>query len=128
MPVPTRPASTATPVPFLPGSNKFDYTQAVPRLTALVQERESDNDQELADDRGSDDSDDQDYDITIDAAASEIRHPTRSRKRVKRVKDSEPNELDTPSTQSLNVLCQAVVATSINMQESEEIPICRTLV
>jgi hypothetical protein len=129
MPVSTGPASTATPVYFPSGSNEFDNTQSVTLLTAPVQERESDNDQEMGDDGGSDNSDDQDYDVTNDTAASEMRHLTRSRKRVKRAKDREPNEAKTPSTQPLNVSCQAITATSsVGMQESEEIPICGSLV
>jgi len=75
----------------------------------------------MADDGGSDDSNDEDYDYMNDTAASEMRHSPRSRKRVKRAKD---NDVEIPSTHSLNVSYQATAATSsVSMQESEEIPI-----
>jgi len=77
----------------------------------------------MADNRDSDNSKDEDYDGINNAVASEIRHPSRSRKRVKRAKDREPNDVETASTYSLDVLYQASVAiSSYLMLESEEIP------
>jgi len=125
MPSPTGPASTTSPVSTPLESNDFEHTQSVAQLAALAKEREiRDIDHEMADDGESDDSNDGDYDGMNDAAASEMRHPSRSRKRVKQGKDREPNKVEIPSTQSLNVSCQAIAATSsVSMQESEEIPI-----
>jgi hypothetical protein len=78
----------------------------------------------MADDGGSDDSNDEDYGDINNAVTSEIRHLLHSRKRVKRAKDTEHNDIETPFTHSLNVSCQATIATSsVSMQESEEISI-----
>lgn len=75
----------------------------------------------MVDDGGTDDSNDEYYDDMSDTAASETRRPPRSRKRVKRAKDMEHNDVETPSTHSPNVLYQATIATSsVNMQESEQ--------
>jgi hypothetical protein len=125
MRAPTGPARTASPVSAALESNDFEHTQSVARLVAPANEREiRDIDHEMADDRGSDDSNDEDYDNRNDAATPEMRHPPRSRKRVKRPKGTEPNDMEITPTQSLNVSCQAIAATpSIDMQESEEIPI-----
>ena len=80
-------------------------------------------DQEMADDGGTDDSNDEDYDDMSDSAAS-VQCPLYSRKRVKRAKDMEANDSETSSTCSLNVSHQATAASSsISIQESEEIPI-----
>ncbi|PVH69523.1 hypothetical protein DL98DRAFT_598588 [Cadophora sp. DSE1049] len=124
MPSLTRPPSTASPDSAAVESNDFEYSQSVALLVAPAKEREiRDVDHEMVDDGGTDDSD-EDYDDMSDAAASEIRRPPRSRKRVKRAKDMEHNDVETPSTHSLNVSYQATAATSsVSMQESEEIPI-----
>jgi hypothetical protein len=54
----------------------------------------------------------------------EIRGRQRSRKRVRPAKDTEHNEVETPSTHPLNISYQAIAATSSgSIQESEEIPI-----
>jgi len=125
MPSLTRPPSTASPVSAALESNDFERTQSVALLAAPAKEREiRDIDHEMVDDGGTDDSNDEDYDNISDAAASEIQRPPRSRKRVKRAKDMEHNDVETPSTHSLNVSYQATAATSsVSMQESEEIPI-----
>jgi hypothetical protein len=58
-----------------------------------------------------------------DAAASEIQDRPLAWKRVRRTKDTEDNDVETP-THSLNVSYQAIAASlSGSMQESEEIPI-----
>ncbi|KAH6672626.1 hypothetical protein B0J14DRAFT_78188 [Halenospora varia] len=121
----TGPASTASTVSAALKSNDSKRTQSVARLVAPAKEREiRDTDQEMVDDGGTDDSNDEDYDDMSDAAASEIRRPSRSRKRVKRAKDMEHNDMETPSTHSLNVSYQATAAaSSVSMQESGEIPI-----
>ena len=49
-----------------------------------------------------------------------------AQERVKRAKDRESNDIETPSTQSLDVLYQAIQTTSVSIQESEEIPIHST--
>jgi hypothetical protein len=64
------------------------------------------------------------HDDMSDAATSKIQGRARSQKRVKQAKDTKHNEVETPSTYSLNVLHHAIAATSSgSMQESEEIPI-----
>jgi hypothetical protein len=81
-------------------------------------------------DEGTDDSDDEDYSETSDAAPSEIRGRPRSRKRVRRAKDTEYNDVESTSPHPLNVSCQAITASPSDvMQESEEILIygCLTL-
>lgn len=125
MPSLTLPPSAASPVSAALESNDFEHTQSVALLAAPAKERETrDINHEMVDDGVSDDSNDEDYDDMSDAAASETRRPPRSRKRAKRVKDMEHNDVETPSTHSLNVSHQATTATSsISMQESEEIPI-----
>jgi hypothetical protein len=60
---------------------------------------------DIAGNGGSDDSNDEYYDDMNDAAASEIRRPPLSRKRIKRAKDVELNDLEIPFTHSLNVSC-----------------------
>ncbi|RFU26187.1 hypothetical protein B7463_g10151, partial [Scytalidium lignicola] len=102
-----------------------DLEELQPRAlsTALRQEREvRDADQEMVDDGNSDDSNDEDYVDMSDAAASEMRSRPRSRKRAKRAKDTEHNDVETPSTHSLNISCQAIATASTgSIQESEEI-------
>ncbi|KAG9235614.1 hypothetical protein BJ875DRAFT_265946 [Amylocarpus encephaloides] len=121
---PTGPASIASPVSAALESNEFQRSQSVTRLVAPAKEREIRNiDHEMADGGDSDDSNDKDYDDMNHAAASEMRYPPRSRKRVKRG-NMKPNDVEIPSTQSLNILCEAIATTSsVSMQESEEIPI-----
>jgi hypothetical protein len=59
-----------------------------------------------------------------DAAASEIRGRPHFRKRARRAKDTEHNDVETTSTHSLSISYQATAATSSgSIQESEEIPI-----
>jgi hypothetical protein len=78
----------------------------------------------MVDDGGTDDSNDEDYDDMSDAATSEIQDRPRSRKRARRAKDTEQNNVETPSTHSLSVPYQAIAKTSSgSVQESEEIPI-----
>ncbi len=75
-------------------------------------------------DGGSDDSNDEDYSEMSDAAPSKTRGRPRSRKRVRRAKDTEHNDMVSTSTPSLNFSCQAVTASpSDGVQESEEIPV-----
>ncbi|KAG9228932.1 hypothetical protein BJ875DRAFT_476231 [Amylocarpus encephaloides] len=125
MPSLTRPPSTASPVSAALESNDFEHTQSVALLAAPVKEREiCDIDHETADDGESDDSNDGDYGGMNDAAASEMRHPSHSRKRFKQVKETEHDNVETLSTHSLDVPDQATIATSSSsVQESEEIPI-----
>lgn len=106
-------------------SNDSERTQSVARLVAPAKEQEiRDTDQEMVDNGGTDDSNDEDYDDISDAVASEIRRPPRSWKQVKRAKDMEHNDMETPSTYSLNVSYHATTATSsVSIQESEEIPV-----
>lgn len=67
-------------------------------------------------------SNDEDYSDISKAAGSSKGGLPRSRKRVKRAKDRETSDIETPST--LDVSRQATVATSSGgMQESEKIPI-----
>jgi hypothetical protein len=102
IPALTGPASTTSPVSAALEPNDSEHTQSVTLLAA--KERETrDIDHEIANDGGSDDSNDKDYDDMGDAVASEIRRPPRSRKRVKRAKDMEHNNVETSST-PLNVL------------------------
>jgi hypothetical protein len=111
IPSPTGPASTTSPVPVTLESNDLEHTQSVAQLTATAKEREiRDIDHEMADNGGSDDSNDDDYENINNAKTSEIRHPPHSRKRVMRAKDTEHNDVETTSTHSLNVSCQATTA------------------
>jgi hypothetical protein len=78
----------------------------------------------MVDDRSANDSDDEDYANISDAAGSKRRGRPRSQKRVRRTKDREHNDLESPLTYPLDVLCQAAVATTSSItQESEEMPI-----
>ncbi len=78
----------------------------------------------MLDDGGTDDSNDEDYSDMSDDAAVEVRGRLRSRKRVRRAKDVDYNDIETHSTHSLNVSYQACAAhSSGSMQESEQIPI-----
>lgn len=122
-------ARNARPVSAALESHDFEHTQLVVLPVAPAKEREiRDADQEMADDRGTDDSNDEDYDDISDASSSQIGSPLPSRKRVKRSKDAKPSDIETPSTHSLNVSCQGIAATSsVSTQESEEIPIHRYL-
>jgi len=125
MPSLTRPPITASPVSAALESNDFEHTQPVALLAAPAKEREiRDVDHEIVDDRGTDDSSDEDYDDMSDAVASKLRRPPRSRKRVKRAKDMQHNDVETLCSHSLRASYQATPATSsVSMQESEEIPI-----
>jgi hypothetical protein len=125
-PAPTGLASTASTVSASLGSADLEDPQSVALTAALGQERRiHDIDQEMADDRGTDDSNDEDYGDESDAAAYEIGGRPHFRKRVRRAKDTEHNDVGTPSTPSLGVLYQATTATSSgSIQESEEISIC----
>ena len=67
----------------------------------------------------------QNYGDESDAAAYEIGGRPHFRKRVRRAKDTEHNNVGTPSTPSLGVSYQATTAISLgSIQESEEISIC----
>lgn len=99
MRVPTGPARTASPASAALESKDFERTQSAARLVAPAKEREiRDIDYEMAKNGGSGDSKDEDYDDMNDAVASEMRHLLRSWKRVKRAKDTEHNDVETPST------------------------------
>ncbi|KAL5325334.1 hypothetical protein ACEPPN_006459 [Leptodophora sp. 'Broadleaf-Isolate-01'] len=75
-------------------------------------------DQEMADDRSTTDSNDEDY-----AAGPKIGGRSRPRKRARRTTNTEDNAAAAPSSGSLDFSCHAVAATSSDaMQESEEIP------
>jgi hypothetical protein len=75
-------------------------------------------------DRGTDDSNDEDYSDISDAAGSEIGSRPRSRKQVKQAKDVGDDDMAACPNHSLEVSCQAIAPTlSSGMQESEEIPI-----
>ncbi|XMA19876.1 hypothetical protein WAI453_012667 [Rhynchosporium graminicola] len=117
--------SSASPAYDAVETSDFEHTQPVALLAALVGEREIRNiDHEMVNDRATDDHNNEDYDDVSNAAASEIRRPPRSRKRVKQAKDMEQNNVDILSTRSLDVSYQAAVATSsVSMQGSEKIPI-----
>jgi hypothetical protein len=118
-PAPIGVASTARTVSDALESDDFEEPQSV----ASGPEREiRDIDHEMVDNRGTDDSNDEDYDDMSDAAASEIQGRPRSQKRARRIRGTEYNDVETLSTHSLNVLYQAITATSSgSMQESEEI-------
>jgi hypothetical protein len=124
-PAPAGLASAAPTVSDALESSDLEDPQSVALLAAPGQERElRDIDQEMVDDGGTDDSNDENYDDMSDAAASKIQGQPRSRKRARRMKDTEHNDVETPSTHSLNISYQAITATSSSsMQESEEIPI-----
>jgi hypothetical protein len=80
--------------------------------------------QKMADDGSDDDSNDEDYVDISDAAGSKRGGRQRSRKRARRTKDTEDNDVAAPSTRPLHVSCQAASATSSgSRQESDEIPI-----
>jgi hypothetical protein len=98
-------------------------------LAALGKEREIRNiDQEMVNNRGTDDSNDTDYGDISGAAASEIEGRPRSQKQVRQANDTKYNDVKTPFTHSFNVLYYATAATlSGSIQESEEIPIHRYL-
>lgn len=73
-------------------------------------------------DEGTDNSSDEDYREASDAAPSETRGRPHSRKRVKRAKDAEHNDGESPSPCPLNVSYQAITTSPPDgMQESEEI-------
>lgn len=122
---PTGLASAASNVSDALESNDLEEPQSVALLAAPGQERKiRDIDQEMVDDGGTDDSNDENYGYMNDSAAPEIQGRSRSWKRVRRTKDTEHNDVETPSTYSLNVSYQAIAATSSgSMQESEAIPI-----
>jgi hypothetical protein len=77
----------------------------------------------MVDDGGADDSNDEDYANMSDSKRGGRLH---SRKRVRRTKDREHNNVEGPPTYPLNVSCPAAAATlSSSTQESEEMPIYR---
>lgn len=117
-------ASAASTVSAALESTDLEEAQSRALITAPDQEREiRDIDQEI-DDGSTDDSNDGDYAEKSDAAGSKIGGRPRSRKRVRWTKDTEDNDVEAPSTHSLDVSCQAAAATSSgSMHESEEIPI-----
>ena len=81
-------------------------------------------DQEMADDGSDDDSDDEYYDNMSNAAGSKRGGRPRSRKRARRMKDTEGNDVEAPPTHSVGVSYPAAAATSsASTQESDEIPI-----
>ncbi len=122
-------ASTASTVSATLKSTGLEEAQSYTVITALDQEQEiRDTDQEMADDRSTDDSNNEDYGARSDATSSKIGGRPRSRKRVRWTKDTEHNDKEAPSIHSLNVLYQAITATSSDsIQKSKEIPIHRYL-
>jgi hypothetical protein len=86
--------------------------------------RDKRSEQEMDNDGSADDSDDKDYADMSDAGGPTRGGTCHSRKRFRRTKDREHNDMEGPSTPSLDVSCQSVAATSSSsMLESEEIPI-----
>lgn len=100
-------------------------TQSRPLVTAPSPERElCDINQEMVNGGSADDSDEDSDEDSDDAASSQIGGRPRSRKRVRRTKDTEDDDVATPSTHSLDASYQAAAGTSSSgMHESEEIPI-----
>ena len=60
----------------------------------------------MVDDGSADDSDGKDYTDISDAAGSKRRGRSRSRKRVRRMKDRDHNDVESPQAHPLNVSCQ----------------------
>jgi hypothetical protein len=120
-PATTRPAST---VSTALESTELEEHQSHALATALGEERKiRDIDQEMVSNGSTDNSSGKDCCDVSDAAGSEIGGRPRSRKRARRTK-TQVNNMETPSTPSLDVSYQAIAATSSgDMQESEEIPI-----
>ena len=118
-------ASAASTVPAPLESTYLEEPLSRALIAASDQEREiRDIDEEMVDDGSTDDSNDEDYGDMSDATGSKIGGRPRSRKRVRRTKDTGDNDVEAPSTHYLDVLDQAIAATSpSSMQESEEIPI-----
>jgi hypothetical protein len=78
----------------------------------------------MVNDRNANDRDDEDYADISDAAGTKRGGRPHSRKRVRRTKDREHNDMEGPPTHPLDVLCQVAAATSSSStQESEEMPI-----
>jgi hypothetical protein len=118
-------ASAASTVPAPLESTYLEESLSRALIAASDQEREiRDIDEEMVDDGSTDDSNDEDYGDMSDATGSKIGGRPRSRKRVRRTKDTGDNDVEAPSTHYLDVSDQAIAATSSgSMQESEEIPI-----
>lgn len=118
-------ASAASTVPTSLESTNLEEPLSCALIAASDLEQEiRDIDEEMVDDRSTNDSNDEDYDNMSNATSSKIRGRPRSRKRVRQTKDTRDNDVEAPSTHYLNVSDQAIAATSSSsMQESEEIPI-----
>ena len=118
-------ATTAGSASAIPNSAEDEEPKSHIQITATNEEWElRDTDRKMVDDGSADDSDDKDYADISDAAGSKRRGRPRSQKRVRRTKDREYNDLESPLTHLLDVSCQAAAATtSSSTQESEEMPI-----
>lgn len=122
---PIRLATTASTASAAPESTDLKEAQLRDQITAPYDQWEvRDIDQEVVDDRGTDDSNDEDYSDMSDATGSKIGGRPHSRKRVCRTKGTEDEDVEAPSIPYLDVSDQAIAETSSgSMQKSEEIPI-----
>jgi hypothetical protein len=122
---PIRLATTASTASTAPEFADLEEPKSRVQITAPDEEWElCDTDQKMVDDGSTDDSDDEDYADMSDAAGSKRGRLPHSRKRVRRTKDREHNDVEGPPTYPVDVLCQAAAATSSSStQESEEMPI-----
>ncbi|KAH8650362.1 hypothetical protein BGZ60DRAFT_534447 [Tricladium varicosporioides] len=94
-------------------------------ITAPNQEQElRDISLEIVDNKNTDNSDNRDYTNESDAAGSKIGGRPRPRKRARRTKNTEDNNITAPFTHSLGTLYQTITVTSSSdILKSEEIPI-----
>jgi hypothetical protein len=119
MTAPIRLANTASTVSAALGSADLEEAQPNALTAAPVEDQERelrDINLEMVNDR--------DYTNKSDAAGSQIGGRPRSRKRVRRTKDTEDDDVAAPSTHSLDASYQAAAVTSSDgIHESEEIPI-----
>ena len=120
----TRLATTASTPSATPNSADVEPKSHI-QITAPDGEWElCDTDRDMVDDGSTDDSDEEDYAGMSDAAGSKRGGRSRSRKRVRRAKDREYNDVEGLPTHPLDVSCQAATAvSSSSTQESEEMPI-----
>ena len=121
---PIRMATTTSTASAAPEYVELEEAKSGVQIIASDEEWElRESDQEMVDDGSADDSDDGDYADMSDSAGSNRGGRPHSRKRVRRTKDREHNDVEGPLTHPLDVSCQAAASSFSFAQESEEMPI-----
>lgn len=124
---PTRRATTASAASATPESPEVKGQGRNPSVQIMAPQEDwerCDTDRETVDSGSADDSEDEDYSDTSDAARPRRGSRRHSRKRFRRMKDTARNDVKENPPHLVNSLCESAATTpSSSTEESEEMPV-----